>query len=144
MTSILKPFAGMKAKKFVEMMDAMIVELRKRDTEACAYTVYKQAAITLLNFDIQTLAQLKGLLEIEVLRLSHVPSVRQVLMRVAASLQREQEFETTKQVEQLAVQARLEAASLAEGEELGNAVTLVDSVNDNSMAKMMDDYDKVC
>ena len=59
-------------------------------------------------------------------------------------MQREKEFETTKQVEQLAVQARLEAASFAVGEELGNALTLVDSVNDNSMAKMMDDYEKVC
>ena len=64
MRSILKPFAGMKAKKFVDMMEAMIVELRRWDPEICAYTVYKQAAITLLNFDIQTLAQLKGLLEI--------------------------------------------------------------------------------
>ena len=138
MRSILKPFAGMKAKKFVKMMEAMIVELRRRDPEICAYTVYKQGAITLLNFDIQTLAQLKGLLEIEFLRLSHVPAVKQLLMRVAASLQREKEFETTKQVEQLAVQARLEAASLAVGEELGNAMTLVDSVNDNSIAKMME------
>ena len=35
MRSILKPFAGMKAKKFVEMMEAMIVELRNRDPEVC-------------------------------------------------------------------------------------------------------------
>ena len=49
MRSILKPFAGMKAKKFVDMMDAMIVELRRWDPEICAYTVYKQAAITLLS-----------------------------------------------------------------------------------------------
>ena len=70
MRSILQPSAGMKAKKFVDMMEAMIVELRKSDPEVCAYTVYKQAAITLLNFDIQNLARLKGLLEVEVLRLS--------------------------------------------------------------------------
>ena len=45
MRSIVQPFAGMKAKKFVEM-EAMIVELRTRDP-VCEYTVYKQAAITL-------------------------------------------------------------------------------------------------
>ena len=53
-------------------------------------------------------------------------------MRVVASLQRAQEFETTKQVEQLAVQATMEVASLAVGEELGNAMTLVESINDNN------------
>ena len=134
----------MKAKKFVDMTEALIVDLRKCDPEMCAYNVYKQTAITLLNFDIQSLAQLKGFLEVEVLRLSQVPAVQQLLMRVVALLQREKEFETAKQVEQLAVQAKMEAASLAVGDELGNAMTLVDSINDNGMAKMMDDYGKVC
>ena len=49
--SILGECSDVFVKQHVEMMEAMIVELRRRDTEVCAYTVYKQVAIILLNFE---------------------------------------------------------------------------------------------
>ena len=56
----------------------------------------------MLNFDIETLIQLEGFLEVEVMRLSNVPSVKQLLVRVAALL-KAKEFGEVKRVEEMAV-----------------------------------------